>query len=446
MENIDMKKNHKIAFKNIKAFTLLELLVVIALLGLISVMSVQVFMSEDNQDRFDSTIKRIDEIKKAVCGRKAGAESVYSDVEGYFADMGVFPELRKPDELDCDGKYKRDDSGSGQPLGLWTSDIDGISGNDLKEWRFYKTFPGRVNAGSTEHYRCVCSHRSEAVNHPVTGSEKDKYWIKEEGYFPVAWELDNDYFPGVQFWAGWRGPYIEEPVDNKLKDGWGNPFLFVRGDLVKDAGDVVYRCIKNYKSVSGDTPSGLPAVWEEVSVIDPVEVKLFDDGGVSYYSQTYNIVSQGADGKPGGDEYDEDILAVISINQLTGAIAGRIIDDSTNSQIDITPYPYVYAYFVFEGKDAWCRTQADNEGYFLFENKAVMADTYTSCDNASLIDNDGSIPELNRDIPSGLIQIFVWHDNDGTAGDFFLENDEKTARQVFQIKQGGNWLGNIRIK
>lgn len=27
-------------------------------------------------------------------------------------------------------------------------------------------------------------------------------------------------------WMGWRGPYIEAPPDDVLKDGWGNPFVF----------------------------------------------------------------------------------------------------------------------------------------------------------------------------------------------------------------------------
>lgn len=42
---------------------------------------------------------------------------------------------------------------------------------------------------------------------------------------PPDWP-DWAYQATSRTWMGWRGPYIEAPPDDVLKDGWGNPFLF----------------------------------------------------------------------------------------------------------------------------------------------------------------------------------------------------------------------------
>jgi len=86
---------------------------------------------------------------------------------------------------------------------------------------------------------------------------------------PPDWP-DWEYKAGSRTWMGWRGPYIEAPPDDVLKDAWGNPFLF---------------------SVT--------------------------DGNMT-------IKSLGADWLDGGSGYDEDITMVIRRMQYEAPVAGMV--------------------------------------------------------------------------------------------------------------------------
>ncbi|MGL1958385.1 MAG: type II secretion system protein GspG [Colwellia sp.] len=76
----------KIKRKN-SGFTLLELVVVVAVMGLISTMALDVYTEHSNQKRFEATKERLAEIKFAIIG-----DPRRDLVTGYVVDEGELPE------------------------------------------------------------------------------------------------------------------------------------------------------------------------------------------------------------------------------------------------------------------------------------------------------------------------------------------------------------------
>jgi prepilin-type N-terminal cleavage/methylation domain-containing protein len=86
MKNNLQKSNRKNA-----GFTLLELVVVVAVMGLISSMAMDVYTDNSNQKRFEATKERLAEIKFAIIGdpmMRVGSQAVLS---GYYNDMNRLP-------------------------------------------------------------------------------------------------------------------------------------------------------------------------------------------------------------------------------------------------------------------------------------------------------------------------------------------------------------------
>ncbi len=72
-------------------FTLLELVVVVAVMGLISTMAMDVYTDHSNQKRFDATKERLAEIKFAIIGdpmMRVGSQAVLS---GFYNDTNRLP-------------------------------------------------------------------------------------------------------------------------------------------------------------------------------------------------------------------------------------------------------------------------------------------------------------------------------------------------------------------
>ena len=423
-----------------QGFTLLELLVVLVLLGLISTMATQVFIKEDNQKRFKITLETIDEVKKAVLGTTNNSYMKTQSLGGYASDMGSFPDL-----MDMSATpptpYSINNAGDGQPLGLWTTNIHGDGSDELPQWQHMKLAYSTVQdaiAPLTYRYRCIRYHTASAATNPNGGAQAAEYWIREEGTSINPFTPGTVYYPGTKFWAGWRGPYLDRPIDDYVIDGWGTPLKFILGDLVYD-GTKTYRCILSHATTAGEDPSTATTLWEEVYVESPVIVD-FDDSGVTYSADTFNIVSLGADGIPGGSDYDEDIVHPISSNQIRSAVAGKVVDNATNMPLTAGTNPYVYLHFVHDGEDAWCRAQVNDDGYFLFEQGAQM----TSSNNASpttLV--DPATHEMLNDVGAGLAHLFVWYDSN-TAN--CIDVSDNQASETILLKHGGNWLGTIRVQ
>lgn len=86
-----MKNNLQNSNRKNAGFTLLELVVVIAVMGLISSMAMDVYTDNSNQKRFEATKERLAEIKFAIIGdpmMRIGSQAVPT---GFFKDMGRYP-------------------------------------------------------------------------------------------------------------------------------------------------------------------------------------------------------------------------------------------------------------------------------------------------------------------------------------------------------------------
>ena len=229
--------------KHNKGFSLIELLVVLAILGLFVAMMTQVFTRGDDQRRFDETRARMQEIKKAILGSEGAYAYGQRQFAGYVADMGGLPAL---DDMGTPADLTDD-----QPKVLWEQET-------LPDWEYKDT--------------------------PKT-------------------------------WMGWRGPYLETPPGDILKDGWGNPFVF-----------------------DNTSPADL------------------------------TIVSYGADGLDESDEnagsglFDDDITITIRQTEYMAPVAGRVEGFGNFNNV------IVQLYYPLEGDVAFFRIGVDSEGYFRFEH------------------------------------------------------------------------------
>jgi len=102
-------------YQTCKGFTLLEMLLVIALLGMMALTATALVDNFDEQSRFDVTKSRLQQIKTAIVGDPTRTLNGEPAISGFVADMGRLPD--NIEELI-------------EPVGmLWTAiDISGVSG------------------------------------------------------------------------------------------------------------------------------------------------------------------------------------------------------------------------------------------------------------------------------------------------------------------------------
>ncbi len=157
-------------------FTLIELLAVMVIIAFSVALVSGPLQSRTDRERTEQTRTLIGEIEKAFLGQELEKEPGLRTA-GYIPDLGKLPDLV-----------------DGQPRGLWTPDTDNDGRDDLLK-------------------RCQFMDDGHSFN----------------------WGFASDASP-IYIWMGWRGPYISEPRDGVLRDGWGNPLVFrkdtpQKGDL-----------------------------------------------------------------------------------------------------------------------------------------------------------------------------------------------------------------------
>lgn len=74
-----------------RGFTLLELLVVISLLGLLALATTALVDNVDEQQRFETTRTRLQQIRHAIVGNSARTLNGEPEISGFAADMGRLP-------------------------------------------------------------------------------------------------------------------------------------------------------------------------------------------------------------------------------------------------------------------------------------------------------------------------------------------------------------------
>lgn len=74
-----------------QGFTLLELIVVVALLGLITSLATDYAVEQTNQQRYTTTQQRMAQIQYAIAGDASRTLNGQPDISGFYADMGRLP-------------------------------------------------------------------------------------------------------------------------------------------------------------------------------------------------------------------------------------------------------------------------------------------------------------------------------------------------------------------
>jgi len=76
---------------SVKAFTLIEMLLVVFLIGLVASSMILVIDNKDDQNRYDETILRYKNIRDAIIGRHHLNLNASPQISGFIADMGRLP-------------------------------------------------------------------------------------------------------------------------------------------------------------------------------------------------------------------------------------------------------------------------------------------------------------------------------------------------------------------
>ena len=430
-------------------FSLIEVLVALAMVGVLVAMVTLPLKQTDERRDYDRTLAAMEEIRHAVLGRQGLYCNGQRQFTGYVTDMGGLPALVDEDGTEVGDMLGEQDGEQvllfPQPRALWTRDING------------------------------------------NGDTKDPEDIPDD----LCWK----YYEEQRIWAGWRGPYLDPPADGVLKDGWGNPFLFSDGEIITLKDETVveytftsyvnifgitvykwtssppvapgtYRCKTNWAFPLGpgstsSIKSPLPGFatpyhgiasspydgawddcWEELPeavgppVIEPRENNEDPDTYRSiatnlFYGQgTLSVVSYGADGKPGGSGYNRDISMTIYPSEYTGEVAGMVGNSSRN-----------FADYV---SVCYPRFEQGKAGLVEWRHRIRVSGLEAGADDGCKNFRYGTAPhpgdtitqedDWNTNIPVGIRSIRA----EGTAG--------KDKIYVFTVEPTGNFIGTLRVR
>ncbi len=188
--------------KNAAGFTILELLMVVAILSTIAYVTFPLLENNTDQVRFDDTRNRLETIRRAIIGDSSRTVNGGPEIRGYVADTGSLPQniqaLMEKDYC-TDPQYR---TKAACPTSAW------------------------VKQGGV----CLADFTLSEGSCPV-GRWTDKYTYVSE----------------VGLWVGWNGPYLKSstvvpPTSTAGKkypayaDGWGNVKDPGSGAVAADSG------------------------------------------------------------------------------------------------------------------------------------------------------------------------------------------------------------------
>ncbi len=151
-------------------FTLLELIVVIGLLGLVTSLASDFMINESNQQRFDTSKNRLEQVRYAIIGDSSRSLNGQPTISGFIADTGRLP---------------------GSTANL-LGNIDFCTKPEFTN-KASCVLPAEWKAG-------VCSDVSY-INKADCESNS------------ATWSVAD---------ANWNGPYLRANNDNDFYDGWSN--------------------------------------------------------------------------------------------------------------------------------------------------------------------------------------------------------------------------------
>ena len=213
-----MKKNKKI-IKNQKGFTLLEVMIVIAIMGLIAAMTWPAMGLLDDNERRKITIVKMEKIRNAIIG----PEDVYDEtgtriIGGYVGDMKKFPDL-----WEARAEIRPDFSGS-----TWPAPASGLGqgptyilnpafvffrpsgGFDNKRWKWNRPYR-KLFDDTSNNYDHIGGLETENEGQPRG------LWTRFTE--DLGFDLPGHPCPGAMEGEDWKGPYILVPMDKNLKSG-----------------------------------------------------------------------------------------------------------------------------------------------------------------------------------------------------------------------------------
>ncbi len=280
-------------------FSLIEVLVALALAAMIAVYAGIKTGDMDMEDKFYQTCNRMEEIKAALIGKPGLYCNGVPQFTGYVSDTGNLPNLY-------------------------------YTGEEGETHAASRTDSVTITALEGENGLAACLKQG-------IRPQPKALWAKPAGI--PQWQYHEE----GKIWAGWRGPYMTR---DRLVDAWGNPFLFIVGEVVGN-NKKTYRCRKTFDATKDSRdPWQDPIRWEVILDNGAANARTWlppgsehdyesrsDDGGKehksiqeTYHSDFLTVLSLGADNQPGGTGVNKDISMVIESNEYLGEVAGNCGD------------------------------------------------------------------------------------------------------------------------
>lgn len=193
-------------------FTLLELVVVLAILAILTGMAVASFTAVEDQTRFDATTRLVEDVEISILGERSLRNANNQPlINGFVADMG-----RLPKALNRNGIL--------QPAELWSA--------VLTESPLVVLEPFQLRVADS-------TNISSAYKiSPIDTSAGIQTLTEITAPSDILNVVDSKVFLG----SGWRGPYLHlGPGKETLLDSWGNAMELLRADNSAAAlNDTVY--------------------------------------------------------------------------------------------------------------------------------------------------------------------------------------------------------------
>ncbi|MDL1967504.1 MAG: type II secretion system GspH family protein [Deltaproteobacteria bacterium] len=182
------------------AFTLLEVLIVLFIIGIIAAMAWPALGILDDKERERLTREKMEVIRRAVVGDPdrfdADGRRI---VGGYVGDMEKWPDL-----WEANADVKPDYAGPIPPPGpVWTFGYRPSGHFEGRKWKWDHPFRKLLDADD---------------DHDHIGGLETENEGQPRGLWTQYLEEDPTLPPGEMEDTGWKGPYIVPPVDEKLSD------------------------------------------------------------------------------------------------------------------------------------------------------------------------------------------------------------------------------------